>query len=105
MNEPKLFLPTVPATAGDMTQRPCLICGGEPGDGLEIVNPNGMVSMSVDDDLCLECAVWLWRAFKSQGGPDTRTMVLALLSAYGPTSKAAARFWAKQIRKSGASIQ
>ncbi len=100
----KLFLPSVPATPGDMTQGPCLFCGGEPGDGLEIIQPDGSISMSADKDLCLECAVWLWRAFKFHGGPDTRTMVLALLSAYGPTAEAATRFW-QQIRKSGDSIQ
>ncbi len=95
----KLFLPTVPVP--DCAQGPCLICGGEPGDGLEIVNPSGITSMSVDVDLCLECAVWLWRALKFQNGSDTRTVVLAVLSAYGPTAEAARRFW-RQTRKSGA---
>ena len=60
-----VFLPSV---EGECRVTVCLICGAVPAspdpDELEFRMPNGMISMSVADDLCLECAVHFWRALK-----------------------------------------
>lgn len=88
MSRRKLFLPA----AVPLNERaPCRVCGGEPNgpDDLEHVLPDGTVSMSVEPDLCLECATHLWRAFKFSFPPDgVDNIIQTLLRAYPETAPA-----------------
>jgi hypothetical protein len=46
----------------------CAICGAQPNPEApeeEHICPSGRSSYSPDADLCLECAIHLWRAFKA----------------------------------------
>lgn len=73
--------------------RACLICGATPmKDTHEYRMPDGMISMSVDADLCLECAVHFWRAFKHSYQSTARREAIRVLSRYGPTASSA-RKW------------
>ncbi len=68
---------------------PCRVCGGEPnGDhNLEHVLPDGTISMSMEPDLCLECATHLWRAFQYGHTPKwVNWMILRMLRRYPVTS-------------------
>jgi hypothetical protein len=69
----------------------CVICGGKPSEdapGFEIVLPDGTISMTTDDDLCLECAIHFWRAFKAFHGANARNVALELLGRYSVTRDA-----------------
>jgi len=82
---PPLLLPSVTVERGK--QGPCAICGGLPNNGHEVINPDGKISMSIERDLCLECACWLWRALKYQNS-NIRDTVITLLAEYPPTAAA-----------------
>lgn len=51
------------------------------------MGPAGYLSAEVDNDICLECAIHFWRAFKWNAAQNTRAMVLAFLAQYPTTSE------------------
>lgn len=82
-----LNLPPV-ADDGKARQEPCAICGATVvrGSRHERRCANGSISMTVDNDLCLECAVHLWRAIKHVYGPGSVRLCHDLLRAYPVTA-------------------
>ncbi len=69
----------------DALNRPCGCCGGAPTESGECEAANGLRSMYVDHDLCIECAVLLWRVFK-RTYPDTFQSMLWKLLAEHPAT-------------------
>lgn len=59
----------------------CLVCGAKPIHDGQYQQPNGLISMSTDSDLCFSCSIWLWRAVKLGLGDKTRQTVLELMTA------------------------
>ena len=52
--------------------KPCGICGALPArenPDFLYVDRMGLETMSIDDDLCIECAVILWRNFRDHYRP------------------------------------
>lgn len=79
----------LPDVHGEHMAKQCVICGGMPSEEnpeIEITCGNGCVSMTTDNDLCLECAVWFWRAFKHAHKDGTRAACIRLLEGYPPVS-------------------
>lgn len=66
----------------------CAVCGGERINEFEIVGPDGLINMDVDGDLCLECAIHLWRALKEAYPLTYRQMAIELLRRYSVTRAA-----------------
>ena len=88
-----LRLPEVTSTGEDPLTN-CLICGARPEspDSLQHVLPDGKISMSVDCDLCMECAIHVWRAFKELYGSGTvRFAAIKALKRYSLTAEAMRR--------------
>jgi hypothetical protein len=87
-----------PSATIDPKQYYCAICGGvrdcrqdDPDPG-EFIGPDGLLSFDIDGDLCLECAIHLWRAFKDAFPADFRARALELLRHY-PITAAAVKTW------------
>jgi hypothetical protein len=67
----------------------CAICGAQPNPEApedEHISPNGRSSYSPDADLCLECAIHLWRAFKA-AHPNYGQAARDLLRGYRETQQ------------------
>jgi len=88
----QLHLPEV-AGGDEATNADCLICGAKPeADSLQHRMPDGKISMSVDNDLCLECAIHVWRAAKELfGNGAVKLHAFDLLKRYSITKAAMAR--------------
>ena len=69
----------------------CQVCGGQRINEGEFKLPDGAVSMDVDADLCLECAILFWRAFKHANPHNYKTLIIELLRFYPVTQDAVER--------------
>ena len=79
-------LPSVEVCEGRLFD--CAICGSRPNPAApedEHIRPNGMSSYSPDIDLCLECAIHFWRAFKAAHPSDYGNAARDLLRGYCET--------------------
>jgi hypothetical protein len=86
----------LPSTEPEQPEGDCLICGAvrvidQDGPTLEMRSPDKKITMTVDADLCLECAAHMWRAMLEIYGPQPlRQMVVNWLAQYPVTRTAIA---------------
>ncbi len=94
-----ILLPSTADTTAPPPQ-PCVVCHGTPAPPVtddgdrwvpEFTDAFGMKGMSLDNNLCLECAVQVWRAVNATR-PDFLAEIIEALARYPPTAAAVAEW-------------
>ena len=94
----KLILPPCETTVGvSDLKRDCVVCGAKPAGGLEYEGADGMIGMSIDDGLCLECACLLFRAAEEVYPDQFLKFAISLLARYSVTKEAVMRQISEKI--------